>query len=50
MLWAVSAANGTKLQERKLAELPVFDGMVAAGGRMYYASVDGGVVCLSGKP
>jgi outer membrane protein assembly factor BamB len=48
-LWAVSAADGTKLTEHKLESVPVFDGMVAAAGRLYMATSNGKVVCLSGR-
>jgi len=46
ILWAVSIADGQKLTEQKLNGLPVFDGMIAAGGRLYYATIDGRVICL----
>ena len=46
MLWAVSAADGEKLAELHLDELPVFDGMAAAYGRLYMTTVDGNVLCL----
>ncbi len=45
----VSAADGKKLSEYKLSEMPVFDGMAAAGGRLYLATSDGKVICLGGK-
>ena len=48
-LWTVSAANGRKLRDHKLASPPVFDGMVAAGGRLYVSLENGRVVCLDGK-
>jgi outer membrane protein assembly factor BamB len=47
MLWAVSAANGRKLAAHKLESMPVFDGMAAAGGRLYMTTTDGKVLCLS---
>jgi hypothetical protein len=47
-LWAVSAASGERVQEIKLRSMPVWDGMVAAGGRLYVATVDGRVLCMSG--
>jgi hypothetical protein len=50
VLWAVSAPDGKKLGEQKLEALPVFDGMVAAGNRVYYATTDGRVIALGGKP
>ena len=46
LLWAVSAADGKTLSEAKLACPPVFDGMAAAGGRLYVATVDGRVLCF----
>jgi len=27
--------------------MPVFDGLIAAAGKLYMATVDGGVVCLA---
>ena len=49
LLWAVRAADGKKLAERKLQSVPVFDGMIAANGRLYMATIDGKVLCLSGQ-
>jgi outer membrane protein assembly factor BamB len=49
LLWAVSAADGTKLAEQKLGGVPVFDGMAAAGGRLYMATTDGTVQCFRGE-
>ena len=46
LLWAVSVANGTKLAELKLDASPVFDGMIAANGRLYLATTAGRVLCL----
>jgi outer membrane protein assembly factor BamB len=48
LLWAVSAENGEKLTECRLEELPVFDGMAAAGGRLYLATTEGAVLCFAG--
>ncbi|NOZ24407.1 MAG: PQQ-binding-like beta-propeller repeat protein [Planctomycetes bacterium] len=45
ILWAVSAENGKKLAEYKLDTVPVFDGMIAADGRLYLAAKDGSVSC-----
>jgi hypothetical protein len=50
LLRAVSAANGKTIAERKLDCPPVFDGMIAAYGRIYMATVDGKVVSLAGAP
>jgi outer membrane protein assembly factor BamB len=49
MFWAVSAADGTKLAEYKLAIPPIFDGMISAGGRLYVVTMDGKVTCYAGK-
>ena len=46
MLWAVSATDGQKQAELRLDELPVFDGMAAAYGRLYITTIDGNVLCL----
>jgi hypothetical protein len=48
-LWAVSAADGTKLAEYQVDALPVFDSLAAAGGCLYFATTDGKVVCMEGK-
>ncbi len=45
ILWAVTAADGTKIAQYKLKTPPVFDGMIAANGRLYIITVDGQVVC-----
>jgi hypothetical protein len=49
LLWAVSAADGKKLAEYKLASLPVWDGMVAANGELYMTTLQGDVVSFAGK-
>ena len=49
MLWAVSAADGKKLAEMPLDAAPVFDGLIAADGRLYMTTLDGGVVCYKGR-
>jgi outer membrane protein assembly factor BamB len=48
-LWAISARDGKKVAEVPLESPPVFDGMAAAGGRLYVTTMDGKVLCL-GKP
>jgi outer membrane protein assembly factor BamB len=45
----VSAGDGKTLSETALPVLPVFDGMAAAGGRLYLACEDGTVRCLADK-
>jgi hypothetical protein len=49
LLWAVSARNGKKLAEYKLATLPVWDGMIASGGKLFLTTMNGEVSCLSGE-
>jgi len=49
LLWAVAAADGKRLGQMRLPALPVFDGLIAAGGRLYLSTMDGRVVCLAGK-
>ena len=47
LLWALSAEDGRKLAEYRLDSAPVFDGMIAAHGRLYMATADGRVLCLA---
>ena len=42
----VSIADGKTIAERNLPGLPVFDGMSAAGGRLYVSTTDGRVLCF----
>jgi len=49
LLWAVNAADGSNLAEYKLDSPPIFDGMIAAGGRLYLADEGGRVLCLAGR-
>jgi len=46
-LWAVSAADGEKLAEYDLKSEPVFDGMAAAGERLYMTTAASEVLCFS---
>jgi len=48
VLWVVSAADGKKLAEYRLDSPPVFDGMAAAGGRLFLATRAGEVLCFTG--
>jgi len=48
-LVAVSAADGQKLFETQLDTPPVFDGMIAARGRLFASLEDGSIVCLAGR-
>ena len=49
VLRAVSADNGKKLAEYRLDAPPVFDGMAAAGGRIYLTTTDGKLQCFAAK-
>jgi len=49
LLWVVSAADGAKQAEYTLDSPPVFDGLIAAGRRLYLAALDGTVRCLAGE-
>ena len=46
VLAAVSAADGLTLAQLKLESEPVFDGLIASGGRLYLATRDGRVLCM----
>ena len=48
-LVAVSATDGKKLMERPLDAPPVFDGMIAAAGRLLVSLEDGSLACLVGE-
>ncbi|MBL7133101.1 MAG: PQQ-binding-like beta-propeller repeat protein [Phycisphaerae bacterium] len=49
VLRAYSAADGRKLSERKLDSPPVFDGLIAANGRLYVSTSRGRVLCIGKK-
>ena len=49
VIWAVDAKTGEKLSEYKLDSMPVWDGMAAANGSVFLSTVDGEVICYSGK-
>ena len=49
LLWVASAASGQKLAQYHLESLPVWDGMAAAGGRLYMTMADGRVICWSSE-
>ena len=49
VLVAVSPKEGKKLAELKLDTEPVFDGMIAAQGRLFVSLQDGSIVCLAGR-
>ena len=41
-----SAADGMVLAEHKLEAPPVFDGLIAAGGRLYLSMTNGRLLCM----
>ena len=45
-LWVVSAKDGKKLGQQPLTSMPVFDGLIAAGGRLYMSTRAGTVQCF----
>ena len=49
LLWVVSADTGEKLSECKIAAIPVWDGMIAAHGRLYASLNDGTVLCMGSR-
>ena len=49
-LQAYSAADGRKLAEYPLTAPPIFDGLIAADGRLYWSTTDGKVVCMADQP
>jgi outer membrane protein assembly factor BamB len=48
-LYVLSAENGEKAAELGLPAQPVFDGMVAANGRVFLSLTDGTLLSLTGK-
>ncbi len=46
LLRAVSTKDGAKLSETRLPALPIFDGMIAADGKLFVVLQDGRVICL----
>ena len=49
LLWAVDTDDGKQLAAYPLDSPPVFDGMAATRGRLFIATADGHVLCLSGQ-
>jgi len=49
LVWAVSADTGQKLSECRITAIPVWDGMIAAGGRLYVSLTNGSVLCMGGR-
>jgi hypothetical protein len=46
LLHAVSSSTGEKLAEYHLESVPVFDGMAAAGGKLFMTMKDGSILCF----
>ena len=42
----VSAGDGETIAEIRLASLPVFDGLIAANGKLFMSTSDGRVICF----
>jgi len=49
VLWAVSAADGTRTAVCALDALPTYDGLAAANGKLFLTTRDGKVSCLGAK-
>lgn len=49
ILCAVDKTNGQKLTELKLSSSPVFDGMIAADGRLFLSLKDGNVIGMGSR-
>ena len=47
-LWVVSAKDGATIAQHKMASPVTWDGMAAAGGRLFTTTMAGEVVCWSG--
>jgi hypothetical protein len=48
-LWTLSAADGQILDKQELDELPIFDGLIAAEGRLYLCTEQGHLICMAGQ-
>jgi len=49
ILKAYSADDGKELAEVKLDSPPVFDGLIAANGKLFVSTANGSVMCLEGE-
>jgi hypothetical protein len=49
MLQMVDKTDGTESSITELPSTPVFDGMIAADGRVFLSLKDGSVLCLVGE-
>ncbi|MHC4439495.1 MAG: hypothetical protein ACYS3S_19230 [Planctomycetota bacterium] len=48
-LWAVSTEDGTKKAEYKLKTAPVYDSFAAAGGNLYFSTVEDRIECYQAE-
>ncbi|MGD8238469.1 MAG: PQQ-binding-like beta-propeller repeat protein, partial [Armatimonadota bacterium] len=48
VLTSYSATDGRKVADVPFADVPVFDGMAAANGRLYVSTASGNVFCIGG--
>ncbi len=48
-LWAMSAKDGRRLAEYELDSPPIFDGLIAARGRLYLCTKNGNLICFQGE-
>jgi outer membrane protein assembly factor BamB len=49
LLIAISASDGSELARYPLDSSPIFDGMVAADGRLYLSLENGHLCCMAGQ-
>jgi len=47
LLQVYSAVNGYNVASYEIASLPAWDGMAAAGGKLYMTTADGKVICYA---
>jgi len=45
----VSTSDGGNLSQFSMKEVPVFDGLIASGDRLYMTTMQGTLICLGGK-
>lgn len=45
ILRTMSAGDGKQIAETRIDSLPVFDGLIAANGKLFMSTLDGQVVC-----
>ena len=45
----VATSDGSALAEFEMEEVPVFDGLIAAGDRLFMCTMEGTLICFGGK-